>query len=86
MPCGRQARTRILDPGSGSCEMLCTRTRDYGITGTGVGNRGSFRVPVRQSVVFMSGEDRLIRRSVKKPVLCELHSLNAELFFCGHIT
>lgn len=28
--------TRILDLGSGSGEMLCTRARDYGITGTGI--------------------------------------------------
>ena len=28
--------TRVLDLGSGSGEMLCTRARDYGISGTGI--------------------------------------------------
>jgi SAM-dependent methyltransferase len=30
------ARTRVLDLGSGSGEMLCTWARDYGISGTGI--------------------------------------------------
>ena len=31
-----EARTRVLDLGSGSGEMLCTWARDYGITGVGI--------------------------------------------------
>ena len=31
-----QPRTRVLDLGSGSGEMLCTWAREYGITGTGI--------------------------------------------------
>ena len=31
-----EPRTRVLDLGSGSGEMLCTWARDYGITGTGI--------------------------------------------------
>src|SRR5690606_32321421 len=31
-----EPRTRVLDLGSGSGEMLCTWARDYGIIGTGV--------------------------------------------------
>lgn len=38
--------TKILDLGSGSGEMLCSRARDHGITGTGIDMTSS---PRRQS-------------------------------------
>lgn len=39
---------RILDLGSGSGEMLCTRARDYGVTGTGIDISPLFTTQAKQ--------------------------------------
>ena len=51
--------TRILDLGSGSGEMLCTWSRDYCITGTGIDMSPHFTTKAKQRAEELGVSERV---------------------------